>query len=113
MCTTGTARQDRRRKKRDMFSLRLLCVVAALVARASAVAPGDEEGLCNNLRASGTIPTPDYDPTMRILMDTVNYLNLLPVRSGSVWEQVDNDDNNPTAVTTNVSVDLLLYINFF
>ena len=67
------------------------------------VAPGDEESLCDDLRASGTIPTPDYAPTMRVLMDTWNYNNLLPVRTGSVWEQVDNDNNNPSAVTTNVS----------
>ena len=67
------------------------------------VAPGDEESLCDDLRASGSIPTSDYDPTVRVLMDTWNYNNLLPVRSGSVWEQVDNDNNNPVGATTNVS----------
>ena len=66
------------------------------------VAPGDEEPLCNELRGLGSIPTPDYAPAMRVLMDTWNYNNLLPVRVGSVWEQVDNDNNNP-AGTTNVS----------
>ena len=78
------------------------------MARASAVAPGDEEPLCDELRALGSLPTPDYDPTMRILMDTWNYLNLLPVRTGSVWEQVDNDNNNLGAVTSNVSIATLV-----
>ena len=90
-----------------MFLLRVLCVGAVIVARASAVAPGDEEPLCDELRAVGSIPTPDYDPTMRVLMDTWNYINLLPVRVGSVWEQVDNDSNNPVGVTTNVSIAIL------
>ena len=40
---------------------------------------------------------------MRILMDSWNYRNLLPVRTGSVWEQVDNDMNNVDTLTTNVS----------
>ena len=67
------------------------------------VAPGDEEQLCDDLRARGAIPTPGYNPTMRVLMDTVNYNNLLPVRLGSVWEQVDNDNNNLVETTSNVS----------
>ena len=87
-----------------MDVVRVLFVVAAmLVASTSAVAPGDEEGLCDNLRALGTVPTPDYDPTMVILMDTWNYQNLFPPRSGAVWQQVDNDTNNDLQFTTNVS----------
>ena len=66
-------------------------------------APGDEEDLCADLRAGGTIPTPVYSPTMRILMDSWNYQNLLPPRMGAVWTQVDNDNNNPQDQTTNVS----------
>ena len=81
-----------------------LLTLLQLIVVVSTVAPGDEEPLCDELRALGSIPTPDYDPTMRVLMDTWNYNNLLPVRSGSVWEQVDNDNNNPSAVTSNVSI---------
>ena len=85
------------------MALYLLAVLLQLIVVVSTVAPGDEEPLCDELRGRGSIPTPDYDPTMRVLMDTVNYNNLLPVRTGSVWEQVDNDNNNPVGVTTNVS----------
>ena len=87
-----------------MFLLRVLCVGAVIVARASAVAPGDEEPLCDELRAVGSIPTPDYDPTMRVLMDTWNYNNLLPPQSGAVWQQVDDDNNNQPGATTNVRI---------
>ena len=87
-----------------MVVLRVLCVVVAtLVVSTHGVAPGDEEGLCDNLRSLGTVPTPDYDPTMVILMDTWNYLNLLPPPNGAVWQQVDNDSNNDVQFTTNVS----------
>ena len=84
--------------------LKVYCVMAAtLVVSTHGVAPGDEEGLCDNLRSLGTVPTPDYDPTMVILMDTWNYQNLLPPRSGAVWQQVDNDTNNDVQFTTNVN----------
>ena len=88
---------------RKTVVLRVLCVIAAaLVVSTNGVAPGDEEGLCDNFRSLGTVPTPDYDPTLVILMDTWNYQNLLPPRSGAVWQQVDNDTNNDVQFTTNV-----------
>ena len=80
-----------------------LLTLLQLIVVVSTVAPGDEEPPCDELRALGSIPTLDYTPTMRVLMDTVNYFNLLPVRTGSVWEQVDNDNNNPAGTTSNVS----------
>ena len=46
---------------------------------------------------------PAYSANMRVLMDSWNYLNLLPPRIGAVWDQVDNDVNNPDRFTTNVS----------
>ena len=79
-----------------------LFAITAVVAAAE-VAPGDEEDLCPRLRGLDTAPTPVYSPTMRILMDSWNYQNLLPNRSGAVWQQVDNDGNNPVETTTNVS----------
>ena len=90
-----------------MLLLRVLLLrlfeITAVVA-ATGVAPGDEEEtVCPDLRRIGTAPTPGYDPTMRVLMDSWNYQNLLPNRSGAVWQQVDNDVNNPVGVTTNVS----------
>ena len=66
------------------------------------VAPGDEAVLCEQLRPQGIVPKPAYSTNMRVLMDSWNYQNL-PTRTGAVWDQVDNDMNNPSGVTTNVS----------
>ena len=83
--------------------LLLMCVLLA-IELAPGVAPGDEEqSVCQDLRADGVAPIPDYDPSMAILMDSWNYQNLLPVRTGAVWVQEDNDTNNPGGITTNVS----------
>ena len=68
------------------------------------VAPGDEDPLCEALRTNGVAPMLSYSANMRVLMDSWNYLNLLPPRTGAVWDQVDNDTNNPVQITTNVSV---------
>ena len=67
-------------------------------------APGDEEPLCESLRAGGFAPIPAYSANMRVLMDSWNYHNLLPLFTGAVWDQVDNDENNPSELTTNVRV---------
>ena len=85
----------------------LLSLFAITAVVAAGVAPGDEEDLCPRLRGLGTARTPVYSPTMRILMDSWNYQNLLPNRSGAVWQQVDNDVNNPVEFTTNVSENFL------
>ena len=84
----------------------LLVELLVLVNPGSSVVPGDEESLCEQLRALGAAPTPAYSANMRVLMDSWNYQNLLPTRIGAVWEQVDNDVNNPSGVTTNVSCSL-------
>ena len=80
-----------------------------IIVIVGAVAPGDEEPLCEQLRAQGTALIPAYSSNMRVLMDSWNYHNLLPDRTGAVWDQVDNDVNNPFGITTNVSVVLFLY----
>ena len=70
----------------------------------SSVAPEDEDQLlCEILRSIGAAPTPSYSANIRVLMDSWNYQTVLPPRSGAVWDQVDNDGNNPTNLTTNVS----------
>ena len=87
-----------------MAMFRILMLVSLVVVTASAgVAPRDEEPFCSNLRAEGSAPIPGYSANMRVLMDSWNYQNLLPPRPGAVWDQVDNDINNPSGVTTNVS----------
>ena len=68
------------------------------------VAPGDEQlQQCGLLRAAGAAPVPTYSANMRVLMDSWNYQNLLPPRTGAVWDQVDNDNNNPVGITSTVS----------
>ena len=86
-----------------------LVELLVLVNPGSSVAPGDEEPLCEQLRALGAAPIPAYSANMRVLMDSWNYFNLLPVRRGAVWDQVDNDMNNPDGITSNVSQPRKLY----
>ena len=84
--------------------LSALVLAFVLVTVSAGVAPGDEEAaLCKDLRAQGAAPTPAYSTNMRVLMDSWNYWNLLPPRTGAVWDHVDNDDNNDLGLTTNVS----------
>ena len=87
----------------------LLLTVTRMSVTVAGTAPGDEEDSCPGLRADGFAPTPHYSPTMRILMDSWNYLNLLPPRTGAVWDQVDNDMNNPVGITTNVRQTFLIW----
>ena len=89
-----------------MLLLRVLlfvCVILVIELAAAGVAPGNEEPLCQQLRTEGVAPIPGYAPNMRPLMDSWNYLNLFPPRTGAVWDQVDNDTSNQNEVTTNVS----------
>ena len=75
------------------------------LAAGISIAPGDENrDLCQELRSRGAIPIPGYAPNMRVLMDSWNYQNLLPKRTGAVWDQVDNDTRNNASITTNVSL---------
>ena len=87
-----------------------LALLLHLYAVITAVAPGDEEQqFCGNLRAAGAAPIPAHSANMRVLMDSWNYQNLLPPRTGAVWDQVDNDKNNREVTTTNVSISILIY----
>ena len=85
------------------FLLTLSLHLYIIVITVGAVAPGDEDPLCEQFRAVGAAPILAYSANMRVLMDSWNYYNLLPVRTGTVWDQVDNDENNPSGLTTNVS----------
>ena len=89
-------------KKKEMRVLLFVCVTS-VIELAAEVAPGDEEPLCQQLRAGGVAPIPGYAPNMRPLMDSWNYQDLFPPRIGAVWDQVDNDTSNRNEVTTNVS----------
>ena len=85
-------------------------VMAVNAKSAVGVAPGDEEQLCRDLRADGVTSIPAYSANMKVLMDSWNYQNLLPPRIGAVWDQVDNDENNPIEISTNVSL-LYMHVN--
>ena len=81
----------------------LLVELLVLVIPGSSVAPGDGDLLCEPL---GTAPIPAYSANMRVLMDSWNYVSVLPNTindAEAVWRQVDNDENNRGGLTTNVS----------
>ena len=85
--------------------------VAVLVSVVSAGAPGDEDSFCTNeLPSSGTIP-PIYPPNSNILLDSYNYVNLLPPQDGAVWQAVDNDLNNEAGRGTEVKGLLQIIFN--
>ena len=88
------------------LTLALVFICVTKSASTSVQAPGDE--ICEQLRSQGAAPIPAYSANMRVLMDSWNYQNLLPPRAGAVWEQVDNDTNNPSGVTTNVSIEFIM-----
>ena len=54
-------------------------------------APGDEDSFCTTLSAS--ILPPYYPPNSVILMDSYNYIQLIPdlTPNSGVWQQVDID----------------------
>ena len=81
----------------------LLVELLLMVNPGSSVAPGDEDqSVCEQYRALGGAPKPAYSANMRVLMDSWNYQNLLPDRTGAVWDQVDTDMNNAELETANV-----------
>ena len=81
----------------------VLLLVAILVSMVSAGAPGDEDIFCTNDSYGVTIP-PLYPPNSKILLDSYNYVNLLPPQDNAVWQAVDNDDNNEAGRGTEVRV---------
>ena len=82
----------------------LVLFILQLLTNGISVALEDEAKSCKDLRTQGTAPIPAYSANMRVLMDSWNYQNLLPPRTGAVWDHVDNDNNNPVGTTTNVSL---------
>ena len=75
--------------------------LCALLPVATAQAPGDEDVFCMDLVNQSAIPA-----NADILMDSYNYIRLLPVaeESNGVWQQVDNDDTSSTQESPGASV---------
>ena len=82
----------------------LILVFIFVSVPVTGVAPGDEAPLCEQLRPLRAAPIPVYSANVRVLMDSWNYQTLLPPHIGAVWDQVDNDMNNPSETTTSVSM---------
>ena len=74
----------------DVCTAIFLC---ALLPVATAQAPGDENQFCTNLLNQSAIPA-----NADILMDSYNYIRLLPAaeESNGVWQQLDNHGNSDT-----------------
>ena len=76
--------------------MQVLIVAALLLFYASLstqVAPGDQDQGCLDLNVD--LQDERTDPTVKMLMDSRDYMQLLDV-NGAVWDQIDFDDNNPT-----------------
>ena len=67
-------------------------------------APGDADSLCSDELQSVSLPA-----NARVLMDSNDYILLLPRADGGVWQQVDLDDNNSPGRGTEV-ISILLGI---
>ena len=68
-----------------------------------AQAPGDAQSFCTETLPSVGVNILDYPPEVKPLMDSRHYQQLLPPYFGAVWQEVDNDNNNPINVRTSVS----------
>ena len=78
----------------------------ATVVVVTAQAPGDENELCTVILPSIGVNVIVYPPNVKPLMDSSHYEDLLPPAANfdpPVWQQVDNDNNNPSGLATSVS----------
>ena len=71
--------------------LYLILMWQIILPQVKSQAPGDEDSFCTTLSAS--IVPPSYPSNFMILLDSYNYINLLPVftPNSGVWQQVDID----------------------
>ena len=78
------------------YSTVLLCTCTCLLSSVYAAAPRDAMPYCTSRYEDPGIPN------ARILMDSYNYVNLLPPHDGAVWQAVDRDENNVPGRQTEV-----------
>ena len=76
--------------------------MAVLLSVVTGRAPGDGNAFCTDTLAR--VQPPVHPLNTKILMDSFNYLNLLPPHGGAVWQQLDLDDNNEIGEGTEVSM---------
>ena len=71
---------------------------------ASARAPGDADRRCTDeLPTNGGVQPAPLPANAKVLVDSYDYILLLPRADGGVWQQVDLDDNNDPGRGTEVS----------
>ena len=81
----------------------ILLFLSVLLSMASAIAPGDKHPFCRDTVINhNAITPPQYPSNVKILMDSYNYIDLLPPHTYAVWMQVDNDNNNAGGTGTMV-----------
>ena len=85
----------------------LFATVCSLLSVASARAPGDADTQCavDILSTFGVQPG-QLPANAKVLMDSYDYILLLPRTAGGVWQQVDLDDNNDPGRGTEVRLDV-------
>lgn len=91
--------------------LSILLAGLALVSCIQGQAPGDGDPLCTEEIVDGMMNPfftihPGYSANERPLMDSRNYIRLLPPSGFSYlpWQSVDRDNNNTTEIVTEVSL---------
>ena len=84
--------------------MEVILILSCLLSVLSASAPGDEDSFCVTLDQNPRITPPVHPPNSRVLMDSFNYINLLPPHNAPVWQFVDNDTNNQAGRGTEVNL---------
>ena len=74
-----------------------------LLRESFAQAPDDADPFCTVTLPGIGFNILGYAPEVKPLMDSRHYQNLLPPLANPVWQEVDNDNNNPSGTTTDVS----------
>ena len=80
------------------YSTVILCTCTCLLSSAYAAAPYDVVPYCTSRYEDPGIPN------ARVLMDSYNYVNLLPPHDGAVWRAVNRDNNNVPGRGTEVII---------
>ena len=83
--------------------LTALAIVLSVFYRSFAQAPDDADPFCTETLPGIGFNILDYAPEVKPLMDSRHYQNLLPPHTNPVWQEVDNDNNNPSGTNTDVS----------
>ena len=95
--------QDKKQLSTRMWLTLALVIVLSVFDRSFTQAPDDADPFCTVTLPGIGFNILDYAPEVKPLMDSRHYQNLLPPHMNPVWQEVDNDNNNPSGLTTDVS----------